>query len=94
MPEGRQERDTTPVPTTHMMPPDTIEVRTPASVATAPAFERVGERAADERHGIWNGSATNVIIEPKNEISWPRNSSRNSRPRRGVRSSRRPRTAA
>jgi hypothetical protein len=43
---------------------------------------------------IWNGSATNVIIEPKNETIWPRNSSRNSRPRSGVMSSRRPRTQA
>src|SRR3954467_12335547 len=45
------------------------------------------------RSYIWNGSATNVIIEPKNETSWPRKSSRNSRPRSGLRSSRRPRNA-
>ena len=46
------------------------------------------------RSYIWNGSATNVIIEPKNETSWPRNSSRNSRPRSGERSRSRPRTSA
>ncbi len=46
------------------------------------------------RSYIWNGSATNVIIEPKNDTSCPRNSNRNSRPRNGVRSRSRPRTAA
>jgi hypothetical protein len=56
-------------PTTQSTPPDTIETRMLSSEATAPC----------DSWYTWKGTATDVIMLPKNDTSRPMNRRRKSR---------------